>query len=92
MRNDFHHREVVEASFDRGRTFMLVEIDGDKLDFQPISRTGQTVDSGEITRQVQLERMRPLPMTVPESNRLDCVNYHGDRFQSGYAAHLPAVG
>ena len=53
VRNDFHHRDVVEASFDRGRTFMLVEIDGDKLDFQTISRTGQTVDSGEITRQVQ---------------------------------------
>ena len=36
-----------------GHSSMLVEIDGDKLDFQPISRTGQTVDSGEITRQVQ---------------------------------------
>ena len=56
VRNDFHHRDVVEASFDRGRTFMLVEIDGDKLDFQTISRTGQTVDSGEITRQVQPEK------------------------------------
>jgi len=53
VRNDFNHRDVVETSFDRDRTFMLVEIDGDKLYFQTISRTGQTVDSGEITRQGQ---------------------------------------
>jgi hypothetical protein len=32
---------------------MLVEIDGDVLSFQAISRTGLTVDSGTIRRQTQ---------------------------------------
>jgi phosphodiesterase/alkaline phosphatase D-like protein len=32
------------------RTFMLIEIAGDKLYYQTICRTGETVDSGEIDR------------------------------------------
>jgi predicted MPP superfamily phosphohydrolase len=51
VKDDFHRRDVMETSFDRDRTFMLVEIAGDKLHFQTISRSGQTVDSGVITRQ-----------------------------------------
>ncbi len=51
VQNDFQRRDVMENSFDRDRTFMLVEVDGDKLYFQTISRSGHTVDSGEITRQ-----------------------------------------
>ena len=39
------------VGFDTDRTFMLVEIDGDHFYFQTISREGNTVDSGEITRQ-----------------------------------------
>jgi 3',5'-cyclic AMP phosphodiesterase CpdA len=39
------------AGFDTDRSFMLMEIDGDTLYFQTISRTGQTVDSGSFTRQ-----------------------------------------
>src|SRR5438270_1878009 len=42
---------IMAAGFDTDRTFMLVEISGDKLYFQTISRTGQTVDSGELQRQ-----------------------------------------
>jgi calcineurin-like phosphoesterase family protein len=38
------------ASFDQDQTFMLVEIAGDELVFQAISRTGRTVDSGVIRR------------------------------------------
>lgn len=37
--------------FDTDRTFMLVEIDGDQLYFQTISRTGATIDSGTLERQ-----------------------------------------
>lgn len=37
-------------SFDTDRDFMLMEIAGDQLYFQTISRTGETVDSGEIDR------------------------------------------
>jgi hypothetical protein len=37
-------------TFDQDQAFMLVEVDGDMLRFKTISRTGQTVDSGEIPR------------------------------------------
>ena len=42
---------IMAAGFDTDRTFMLVEISGDKLYFQTVSRTGQTVDSGVLQRQ-----------------------------------------
>ncbi|PYY17616.1 MAG: metallophosphoesterase, partial [Acidobacteria bacterium] len=41
---------IMAAGFDTDRTFMLVEISGDKLYFQTVSRTGQTVDSGTLQR------------------------------------------
>ena len=34
--------------FDTDRTFALVEIDEDQFYFQVISRTGETVDSGQL--------------------------------------------
>jgi hypothetical protein len=42
--------EQTVKGFDTDTTFMLCEIDGDQLHFQTITRTGQTVDSGVITR------------------------------------------
>jgi predicted MPP superfamily phosphohydrolase len=51
VRNDFRQSEQMAKSFDRDRTFMLVEIAGDNLYFQTIARSGETVDSGEIKRQ-----------------------------------------
>ncbi len=56
VRDDFHRSEVMEKSFDRDRTFMLIEIDSDRLFFQTVSRTGQTVDAGEVARQKQPAR------------------------------------
>jgi hypothetical protein len=44
---------LTAAGFDTDRAFMLVEIDGDKLHFQTISRTGQTVDRGSF-KQIKL--------------------------------------
>ncbi|MCX6633638.1 MAG: metallophosphoesterase [Acidobacteria bacterium] len=41
---------LTAAGYDQDRSFMLVEIAGDELYFQTISRTGQTVDSGVIRR------------------------------------------
>jgi hypothetical protein len=41
------------ASFDQDQTFMLVEVGGNDLEFQAISRTGVTVDKGTIHRQVR---------------------------------------
>ena len=41
---------LTAAGYDQDRSFMLVEIAGDELYFQTISRTGLTVDSGVIPR------------------------------------------
>jgi predicted MPP superfamily phosphohydrolase len=49
-RNDFHRTDMVARTFDRDQTFMLVEIAGDQLFFQVISRSGETVDGGSVTR------------------------------------------
>jgi len=38
------------AGFDTDRDFMVIEIAGDKLYFQTVSRTGQVVDSGALDR------------------------------------------
>ena len=42
--------DLTAAGYDQDRTFMLVEISGDELYFQTISRVGLTVDSGMIQR------------------------------------------
>lgn len=49
-RHDFPHSDRLAASFDRARTFMIVEIVGDTLYFQTISQDGDTVDSGALAR------------------------------------------
>ena len=41
---------ITARGFDRDRAFMVAEIDGDQMYFNAISRTGQVVDSGVITR------------------------------------------
>ena len=41
------------AYFDQDQSFMLVEVAGSEMHFQPISRTGKTVDSGVIQRQAK---------------------------------------
>jgi predicted phosphodiesterase len=45
------HSLLTAAGFDSDLSFMLMEIAGDELHFQAISRTGVTVDSGVIRRQ-----------------------------------------
>jgi 3',5'-cyclic AMP phosphodiesterase CpdA len=50
-RHDFRRSNELAASFDRARTFMIVEIVGDTLYFQTISQNGETVDSGGLSRQ-----------------------------------------
>lgn len=44
---------LTAKGFDREQSFMVVEIDGDVMRFQTISRHGKVVDSGEITRQAR---------------------------------------
>ncbi len=50
-KGDVHPSALTAAYFDQDQAFMLVEVAGDELFFQAMSRTGQTVDSGMIHRQ-----------------------------------------
>ena len=50
MTHDFGKPGERVKGFDSDQSFMLVEIAGDKLYFQTISRTGETIDSGELER------------------------------------------
>jgi predicted phosphodiesterase len=50
MTHDLSGTPGMEKGFDRDRDFMIVEIAGDKLYFQTVSRTGQTIDGGSIDR------------------------------------------
>jgi predicted phosphodiesterase len=52
MPHDFIGGGERVKGFDTDQTFMLVEITGDQLFFQTISRTGQTIDSGELPKNV----------------------------------------
>jgi 3',5'-cyclic AMP phosphodiesterase CpdA len=47
---DIHRTDLTAKGFDRDNHFMLVEISGDDLYFQTISRTGTTIDAGVIHR------------------------------------------
>jgi hypothetical protein len=42
---------LTEKAFDKDMSFMLLEVAGDELHFQVISRTGETVDAGMLTKQ-----------------------------------------
>ena len=57
---DVHRSYLTAASFDTDTHFILMEISGNDLYFQTISRTGQTIDSGHIERLTDDERRRPL--------------------------------
>ena len=52
-KGDTKRSAMTAMAFDQDMSFMLVEIDGNQLSFQAISRTGMTVDSGTIQRQVR---------------------------------------
>ncbi len=53
MSKDLRSSDQMQKGFDSDRGFMLIEIGGDKLYFQVISRTGQTIDAGVFDRQAQ---------------------------------------
>jgi 3',5'-cyclic AMP phosphodiesterase CpdA len=52
-KGDTKRSAMTAKAFDQDQSFMLVEIDGNLLSFQAISRAGSTVDSGTIQRQVR---------------------------------------
>jgi hypothetical protein len=47
---DVLHTDLTAQAFDRDNSFLLIEIDGDRLHFRAMSRTGATVDEGVIER------------------------------------------
>jgi hypothetical protein len=49
-KGDLDATETTAVGYDQDQAFMLVEIDGDDMHFQTISRVGATVDSGMIGR------------------------------------------
>jgi 3',5'-cyclic AMP phosphodiesterase CpdA len=49
-KGDVRHSAMTAAQFDQDCSFMLIEVSGDDLFFQAISRTGTTVDSGVVRR------------------------------------------
>jgi predicted MPP superfamily phosphohydrolase len=49
-KGDLTASDTIAAGFDRDQTFMLVEIAGNELRFQTVSRTGLIVDSGVVRR------------------------------------------
>jgi hypothetical protein len=63
-RGDTRRSPTTAAAFDQDQSFMLVEIGGDQLTFQAISRAGQVVDSGVIHRQPRPE-VRDIPAPRP---------------------------
>jgi hypothetical protein len=52
-KGDAKRSDMNAKAFDQDMSFMLVEIAGNQLSFQTISRTGTTVDSGTIQRQAR---------------------------------------
>jgi predicted phosphodiesterase len=50
-KGDLRRDQYMAAGYDQDYHFMLFEIDGDAMHFQAISRTGATVDSGDLSRQ-----------------------------------------
>ena len=50
---DLARSAITDKGFDTDRSFMLIEIAGDEMYFQTISRTGDTVDSGVIRRTIR---------------------------------------
>jgi Calcineurin-like phosphoesterase len=57
--HDIRKTPLTAAGFDTDRTFMLVEISGDELFFQTISRKGATVDSGIVPRRQVRADLQP---------------------------------
>jgi 3',5'-cyclic AMP phosphodiesterase CpdA len=49
-RGDIRRTPLTAIGFDTDYHFMLMEVTGDELYFQAISRTGETIDAGVITR------------------------------------------
>ena len=64
---DITRTAMTAKGFDTDRSYMLVEIDGDVMRFQTLSRLGKRVDSGEIRRTPAPEPAQTPANTSPTS-------------------------
>jgi predicted phosphodiesterase len=64
-KGDLKKTGLTASGYDQDRSFMLVEIAGDELYFQTISRTGVTVDSGVIRRVAKIAGAASGPTVRP---------------------------
>lgn len=55
--------EQTAVGLDTDNTFMLCEIDGDRMYFQTVTRTGKTIDSGVIERRKEHTETQPATQT-----------------------------
>ena len=66
-RGDIRKTNLTASGFDQDRSFMLVEISGDQMFFQTISRDGTTVDKGTMRRR---ETAKPATATATGTRSL----------------------
>lgn len=64
---DLRPSRVIASGYDRDLSFMLVEIAGDTLYFQAINRTGETIDSGRLTKRKETKGTRADPQSAAPS-------------------------
>jgi predicted phosphodiesterase len=64
-RGDLRKTALTEIGFDTDRTFILMEISGDELFFQAITRTGTTIDKGVIRRREVSSTIGPAKPGAP---------------------------
>jgi len=57
----------VARTYSQNYHFMLVEIEGDSLDFQAISRTGATIDAGRLNRGAHPPAPAPATITAADT-------------------------
>jgi hypothetical protein len=64
-RHNIRPTDLTAHGFDTDNSFMLVEISGDTLFFETLSRTGALVESGEIARADAVEKPEPGSVEPP---------------------------
>ena len=91
-RGDIRDSALTAAGFDTDTHFMLIEISGDTLYFQVISRTGQTVDQGAVRAQPARDAAASATEVTGTAARfaMSCTFFmktctHGERSAAGVA-------
>ena len=91
-KGDVRASAITDKAFDADYHFMIVEIAGDDLYFQAISRTGATVDSGVVHRPgAMVAALSPSPKVAPVPVEVSAVAKTGrSTTEEGKAATTPS--